>query len=920
MAFLIRQAQKGSSTRSGATTPRPRSSRPATPSHSLPADQDLVLDKNTIVTFATRAVGVLSEECNSLKRQLQYDGFLTSLSLTLSHAEISLVTSSVNIQWPSFKKPKVPDSQIYHHRFILALNENPQHARDSIKRLAKSTSNDASEDRKKFLKTFKAFANTKSEPLEPEFSDLTASNPRPASNDETTECLRCLYSMLCQSCRCSVSISNSDFKVNIAPDIVTAPPGSDGVLIELFFRHQHISNNEENEWKEAQIRVFLESVIRSDVGDSTKKSKSLVFARKGDEIRDFCDLVRSRALGRLNLSVSSRGFFDDGLELAPSKRELSLRTPSISLADVLVSTNLRSDNQRKLLLSYLLSKAVWQFYDSDWMAEAWTKHNVHFMRQCLDRMQQKVRLYHRPFISADLGVSTAPSKDSSPKRSHIFPEILALGVMLLEIELGQNIEDHYSDEFLDADGKPRENADHITAGIIINSEKWGSRSATYQAVKKVIEICVKPDKCKLGVDPTRLRDNLYQSVVVPLKNLFTLSWACPEGNPENFDPGPMDLTLLDGLADNDTFELDQATTAGPLPSRLNYFSRYSTQGGRTHLNSGGQCRYKDVAQRVLGSPSTDGNGEYNYTIGWICAIPIELAAATAFLDELHETPPMSPSENDIYKFGRIGNHNIVVACLPAGSYGNVSAAAVGTRMKARFPALRFGLMVGIGGGIPRDELGVADSSADLHLGDVVVGTPTGSSGGTFQYDFGKTVEGGAFIRTGSLRKPPDILLSAVSSIQAKHPRALRKTLSEHVSKAQKVDDRLSHPGQGNDHLFDADYEHIKNNVSCKLCDTGKLVSRRPRGDNNSYVHYGIIASGGQVVRHGPTRDKIGRECRALCFEMEAAGLMNIIPCLVIRGISDYSDSHKNDSWQGYAAASAAAFAKQLLLEIPPISV
>ncbi|TGJ75267.1 hypothetical protein EYR41_002205 [Orbilia oligospora] len=936
MAPLIRQAQRGSSTRSGATTPRPRPSRPATPSCSLPADEDLVLDKNALVTFATRAVVVLREECNSLKRQFQYDGFLTSLSLTLSHVKERLDAADsptgsrilrllIDLErlakWPSFKKPKVPDSQIYHHRFILALNENPQHARDSIKRLAKSTSNDASEDRKKFLKTFKAFANTKSEPLEPEFSDLTASNPRPASNDETTECLQCLYSMLCQTCRCSVSISNSDFKVNIAPDIVTAPAGSDGVLIELFFRHQHISSHEENEWKEAQIRVFLE---RSDVGNSTKKSKSLVFARKGDEIRDFCDLVRSRALGRLNLSVSSRGFFNDGLELAPSKRELSLRTPSISLADVLVSTSLRSDNQRKLLLSYLLSKAVWQFYDSDWMAEAWTKHNVHFMRQCLDRMQQKVRLYHKPFISADLGVSAAPSNDLSPKRSHIFPEILALGVMLLEIELGQNIEDHYSDDFLDADGKPRENADHITAGIIINSEKWGSRSATYQAVKKVIEICVKPDKCKLGVDPTRVRDNLYQSVVVPLKNLFALSWACPDGSPENFDPGPMDLTLFDGLADNDTFEPDvpnsgQATTAGPLPSGLNYFSRYYTPG-RNHLSSGGQCRHKDVTQKAPGSPSIDGNGGYNYAIGWICAIPIELAAATAFLDELHETPPMSPSENDIYKFGRIGNHNIVVACLPAGSYGNISAAAVGTRMKARFPALRFGLMVGIGGGIPRDELGVADSSTDLHLGDVVVGTPTGSSGGTFQYDFGKTIEGGAFIHTGSLRKPPDILLSAVSSIQAKHPRVLRKILSEHVSKAQKVDDRLSHPGQGNDHLFDANYEHKKGNVSCKLCDTGKLVSRRPREDNNSYVHYGIIASGGQVVRHGPTRDKIGRECRALCFEMEAAGLMNIIPCLVVRGISDYSDSHKNDSWQGYAAASAAAFAKELLLEIPPISV
>ena len=47
----------------------------------------------------------------------------------------------------------------------------------------------------------------------------------------------------------------------------------------------------------------------------------------------------------------------------------------------------------------------------------------------------------------------------------------------------------------------------------------------------------------------------------------------------------------------------------------------------------------------------------------------------------------------------------------------------------------------------------------------------------------------------------------------------------------------------------------------------------------------------------------------LCFKMEAAGLMDDFPCLVVRGICDYADSHKNKQWQGYAAATAAAYAK-----------
>jgi hypothetical protein len=54
--------------------------------------------------------------------------------------------------------------------------------------------------------------------------------------------------------------------------------------------------------------------------------------------------------------------------------------------------------------------------------------------------------------------------------------------------------------------------------------------------------------------------------------------------------------------------------------------------------------------------------------------------------------------------------------------------------------------------------------------------------------------------------------------------------------------------------------------------------------------------------------------------MEAFGLMNHFPCLVIRGISDYADGHKNDKWRCYAALTAAAYAKELLLALPSVEV
>src|SRR5436305_10839267 len=83
---------------------------------------------------------------------------------------------------------------------------------------------------------------------------------------------------------------------------------------------------------------------------------------------------------------------------------------------------------------------------------------------------------------------------------------------------------------------------------------------------------------------------------------------------------------------------------------------------------------------------------------------------------------------------------------------------------------------------------------------------------------------------------------------------------------------------------------------------------------------GIVASGNQVVKDSVVRDRLGEEFEAKCVEMEAAGLIDDFPCLVIRGVCDYADTHKNDIWHRYAAATAAAYAKEFLSIIPPNAV
>lgn len=107
---------------------------------------------------------------------------------------------------------------------------------------------------------------------------------------------------------------------------------------------------------------------------------------------------------------------------------------------------------------------------------------------------------------------------------------------------------------------------------------------------------------------------------------------------------------------------------------------------------------------------------------------------------------------------------------------------------------------------------------------------------------------------------------------------------------------------------------------CRGCNQLRLISRQPRATTDPVIHYGTIGSADQVMRHGITRDAMREKHQILCFEMEAAGLMNDFPCLVIRGICDYSDTHKHKIWQRYAAATAAAYAKELLGVIPPAEV
>lgn len=301
----------------------------------------------------------------------------------------------------------------------------------------------------------------------------------------------------------------------------------------------------------------------------------------------------------------------------------------------------------------------------------------------------------------------------------------------------------------------------------------------------------------------------------------------------------------------------------------------------------------------------------DYTVGWISPMPIEVAAAQAMLDQPHPRLPNRLGDDNSYAFGRIGDHNVVIAGLPDGHLGPVSAALVAREMKQTFGSIRIGVLVGIGGGIPRPDTG------EVRLGDVIVSKPSMGHGGVVHYDFGKALPNGGFQRTGSLNEPPRLLLSALTLLKAKREAEFKRYLSPIPSTLQPD---YAYPGAELDRLFEAEYPHDIKNKTCDSCDVSRLVKRSDRHSPFPTVYYGTIATGSQVVSDISIRERLKDELNILCVETEAAGLMNDFPCIVIRGVSDYCDSHKNKIWYPYAALAAAAYTKEFLNTVPIVDV
>lgn len=273
-----------------------------------------------------------------------------------------------------------------------------------------------------------------------------------------------------------------------------------------------------------------------------------------------------------------------------------------------------------------------------------------------------------------------------------------------------------------------------------------------------------------------------------------------------------------------------------------------------------------------------GNPLDDCTIVWLCPLEIELRAALAMLDRIsHEPIPRAPGQSVIYTIGDVGPHKVAVV----GFYQEQGIGASGrivTEVKRDLRNLQFGVLVGIAGGIP-------SSAYDMQLGDVAVAVPEGNCPGVVGYDLGKLRDDGSFELKHWQESTHPQLRSVINMLRVEGDKPFRRHLAgllEKLPEFQRPD-----------------------------------AATTQAGDAHPKVHYGIILSGNTVIKSKTRRDQLRDEYGGIAVEMEAAGIMTTLPVAVIRGISDFADSSKNDAWHAYAAVTAAAYARQLLLRLPP---
>ncbi|KAF6811252.1 pfs domain-containing protein [Colletotrichum sojae] len=325
---------------------------------------------------------------------------------------------------------------------------------------------------------------------------------------------------------------------------------------------------------------------------------------------------------------------------------------------------------------------------------------------------------------------------------------------------------------------------------------------------------------------------------------------------------------------------------------------------------------------------------HDFEIAVVCALDLEYDAATLAFDEVDDDDlGKAPGDTNTYTTGRIGRHNVVMALLPG--MGKANAASVTAALRSSYTGLKLALLTGVCGGVP-----TPDGRTEVVLGDVVISKTVA------QYDLGRQYPDRLARKDtvdDNLGRPNQEIRSMLAVLGSEFGKSrLRKrtnvVLGEIRQKAIDEDRETGYdrPAAQDDTLYPSTYLHIHRDrpdcgctdaggcdeaigASCEKlkCDSALAVERdrllkAGAASGGPRIYVKPVASGDTVIKSGAHRDKIAEENGVWAFEMEGAGVWDQVPCIVVKGVCDYADSHKNKKWQPHAAAAAAAVAKALL--------
>ncbi|KAH8645747.1 nucleoside phosphorylase domain-containing protein [Xylariales sp. PMI_506] len=286
----------------------------------------------------------------------------------------------------------------------------------------------------------------------------------------------------------------------------------------------------------------------------------------------------------------------------------------------------------------------------------------------------------------------------------------------------------------------------------------------------------------------------------------------------------------------------------------------------------------------------------------------------------------------------MGNHDVVLTLLP--NMGTAAVAGAAASIRSSFSNIKIAFLVGVCGGVP------SNGKNEALLGDVVISK-------TIQHGIGKQYPTNFVLKeTVDLdlgRSNKDIRSLVVIFETEFHRPHLQKKAGEFLKDLQgkavrqRRQTNYDYPGVAQDILYKTTYRHQHHApTACDICSGGsktvckvaigvcctelgcdkkevmprnclKVKESLARDDMQCpEIFIGRIASGDTVMKSGEHRDRIAAQLNVIAFEMEGAGLWDELPCIVIKGICDYADSHKNKIWQPFAAATAASVMKAVL--------